>query len=108
MRTIMIIEDDPIIARIYQTKFEGEGFQVAVCADGGTSLAWLKRDTPDLVILDLMLPQVNGIELLNFIRDQPSTKDVPIIAFCNAYMRQLVEAAWKAGATQCLVKAECT
>lgn len=108
MRKILIIEDDPIISRIYQNKFQTEGFQVEVSPDGESAINWLKQKTPDLVILDLMLPRVNGVEVLAFIRGQPSTKFVPVIVFSNAYMGKLVEAAWKAGATECVVKAECT
>ena len=107
-KKILIVEDDPIIADLYQRKFASEGFAVELAGDGGTAMEALKSHRPDVVLLDLQLPQVNGIEVLKFIRATPELQTLPVIVFTNAYLGSLVQSAWKAGANKCLTKAICT
>lgn len=107
-KQILIVEDDPIIADLYQRKFVLEGFAVELAGDGGTAMESLKSRRPDVVLLDLQLPQVNGIEVLKFIRATPQLETLPVIVFTNAYLGNLVQSAWKAGANKCLTKAICT
>lgn len=97
-----------MIVRIYRGKFQAQGYQVETAADGECALVSLKNSTPDLVLLDLQLPKVNGVEVLKFIRSQPHMKALPVIVFSNAFLGKLVEEAWQAGATTCLTKAKCT
>jgi CheY-like chemotaxis protein len=108
MKKILMVEDDKIVARIYQNKLAVEGFEVAVAENGEIALQHLKTNQPDLVLLDLGLPKINGIEVLLSIRAHPETATVPVIVFTNAYLSKMVEAAWKAGATKCVTKAACT
>lgn len=107
-KQILIVEDDPIIADLYQRKFVLEGFAVELAGDGATAMESLKSRRPDVVLLDLQLPQVNGIEVLKFIRATPQLQTLPVIVFTNAYLGNLVQSAWKAGANKCLTKAICT
>ncbi|MEW6156011.1 MAG: response regulator [Verrucomicrobiota bacterium] len=108
MKNILIVEDDPIIQRIYQNKFQVEGYQVLTLGDGGAAVESLRQATPDLVLLDLMLLGMNGVEVLKFIRAHEPTRRIPVIVFTNAYLSNLVQAAWKAGASKCIVKSDCT
>ncbi len=105
---ILIVEDDPIIADLYQRKFVAEHFSVELAGDGSTAMASLQTRRPDIVLLDLQLPQVNGIEVLKFIRATPALNSLPVIVFTNAYLGNMVQSAWKAGANKCLTKAICT
>ena len=105
---ILIVEDDPIIADLYQRKFVAEQFTVELAGDGSTAMESLKSQRPDVVLLDLQLPQVNGIEVLKFIRATPELRTLPVIVFTNAYLGNMVQSAWKAGANKCLTKAICT
>ncbi|NDE99461.1 MAG: response regulator, partial [Verrucomicrobia bacterium] len=105
---ILIVEDDAIIADLYQRKFVAEHFSVELAGDGSTAMESLKARRPDLVLLDLQLPQVNGIEVLKFIRATPELRTLPVIVFTNAYLGNMVQSAWKAGANKCLTKAICT
>jgi len=107
-KKILIVEDDPIIADLYQRKFVAEQFAVELAGDGSTAMESLKAHRPDVVLLDLQLPQVNGIEVLKFIRGTPELHTLPVIVFTNAYLCNLVQSAWKAGANKCLTKAICT
>lgn len=108
MKRILFVEDDLMIIRIYRGSFQSQGYEVEVATDGHAALECLKKNTPDVVVLDLQLPKVDGVEVLKQIRAQPATKQLPVIVFSNAFLGKLVEDAWKAGATKCLTKASCT
>lgn len=108
MKKILIIEDDQLVANIYRNKLAAEGFQVEVAGDGETGLASLQTARPDAVILDLMLPKLSGVELMKKVRAEPGLDKLPIIVFSNTYLTNMVQDAWKAGATKCLSKANCS
>ena len=108
MKKILIIEDDLIVANIYRNKFSIEGFQVDIANDGMTGLEAIKTFRPDAVILDLMLPKMTGVELMKKVRSEVDFQKLPIIVFSNTYLTNMVQEAWKAGATKCLSKANCS
>ena len=93
---------------IYRDKFQCEGYEAELTGDGNSAMGRLKGSPPDVVLLDLMLPEVNGVEVLKFIRAQEITRALPVIVFTNAYAGGLVQAAREAGANRCLSKAMCT
>ncbi len=104
MRKLLIIEDDRIIGSIYSKKFAVEGFNVEVAEDGQTGLERILAFRPDIVLLDLMLPKLNGLDILARVRAMPEFQRLPIIVFSNAYMTSVIDAAWNAGATTVLTK----
>ena len=108
MKKILIVEDDQIVANLYRNKFSVEGYQVEVAFDGEAGLETLRAFRPDAVILDLMLPKLSGVELMKRIRAESDFQEIPVIVFSNTYLTNLVQEAWKAGATKCLSKANCT
>ena len=108
MKKLLIIEDDQVIANIYRNKFSLEGFKVEVAFDGEVGLEMVKAFRPDLVVLDLMLPKISGVDVLKQVRGLPEFEKTPILVFSNTYLTNLVQEAWKAGATKCLSKSNCT
>src|ERR1035437_10389036 len=102
MQKILIIEDDQIVAKIYRNKFSVEGFQAEIARDGLAWLEMVRSFRPDVVILDLMLPKMTGVEVMKQIRSEPDFKELPVIAFSNTYLSNMVQDAWKAGANKCL------
>jgi DNA-binding response OmpR family regulator len=108
MKKILIVEDDQIVANIYRNKFSVEGYQVDVANDGQAGLESIRTFRPDAVVLDLMLPRLTGVELMKQVRSLPDFEKLPIIVFSNTYLTNLVQEAWKAGATKCLSKANCS
>ena len=108
MNKILIIEDDQIVANIYRNKFSHEGYEVEVALDGDSGRKLADEFLPNLIILDLVLPKISGVELTKGFRADARFKDVPIIVFSNTYLTNMVQDAWKAGATKCLSKANCT
>jgi DNA-binding response OmpR family regulator len=108
MSRILIIEDDQLVANIYRNKFSVDGCEAEVALDGETGLELIKSFQPQVVLLDLMLPKMPGVEVLKQIRSQPGTEQLPVVVFSNTYLSNMVQEAWKAGATKCLSKANCT
>lgn len=108
MNKILIVEDDTLMARVYVDKFRSVGFDIDLAMDGATAIHRLTSTRPDIVLLDLMLGDVSGVEVLKFARGQESTRDMPILVLSNAFMGDLIQAAWKAGANKCLAKSSCS
>jgi len=108
MKKILIIEDDQIVANIYRNKLAVEGYSVEVALDGEVGRELIRSFRPDVIVLDLMLPKVTGLELMKEVRAEPELERVPVIVFSNTYLTNMVQEAWKAGATKCLSKANCT
>src|SRR5215813_8211481 len=107
-KKILIVEDDQLVANIYRNKFSVEGYEVEVALDGQSGMEMLKSFHPDAVVLDLMLPKMTGVDFMKQIRAQSDFEHLPVIVFSNTYLTNMVQEAWKAGATKCLSKANCT
>lgn len=105
---ILIIEDDQLVANIYRNKFAVEGFEAEAVYNGKTGLELIRSFRPDAVLLDLVLPEMTGLEVMRQIRADKESESLPVIVFSNTYLSKAVQDAWKAGATKCLSKANCT
>ena len=77
--SVLVVDDDPVILRLLQVNFELEGISVATAVDGEEGLNMVQSDPPDLVISDIMMPKVNGLELLAALRSSPDTAAMPVI-----------------------------
>jgi DNA-binding response OmpR family regulator len=77
--SVLVVDDDPVILRLLQVNFELEGIGVAIAVDGEEGLKMAQSDPPDLVISDIMMPKVNGLELLAALRSSPETASMPVI-----------------------------
>ena len=108
MKTIFIVEDDPVVVHVYRAKFVREGFGVEVAEDGLVAVRMLAAVKPDVVVLDLMLPKLSGVDVLKFIRSSPALKDTPVIILSNAHMSSLAQQAATIGAERAFLKSSCT
>ena len=108
MKKVLIIEDDPIVAHIYKTRLERESYEVEVATDGQDGVKQMNECTPDAVMLDLMLPRMNGVDVLKKIRSRSEFLNTPVIVFTNAYVPTMINEAYQAGATQVFNKATLT
>ena len=106
MNKILVIEDNAIAASLYRSALSQAGYQVDVASDGEAGLAAIDKIHPDLVLLDLMLPKVEGLEVLRQIRSNPALNSMPVMVTSNAYTNARMDELWKAGATQILTKAK--
>jgi CheY-like chemotaxis protein len=107
MKRVLITEDDGLIAEIYRDSFEREGFSAEIASDGAIAIQRLKGNPPDIVLLDLMMPNVNGVEVLKYIRSQPALEKLPVIVMSNAFAGALGREAAVAGATKMFAKNSC-
>ena len=108
MKKILIIEDDQVVANVYRNKLAVDGYQADVASDGESGLKLMHTLQPDLIILDLMLPALPGVEVIKQIRSEPRFTKTPVIVFSNTYLTNLIQEAWRAGASKCLSKASCS
>src|SRR5579863_10412114 len=108
MKKILIIEDDQIVANIYRNKLAVEGYTAEVAPDGETGLKVMRTFKPKLILLDLMLPGISGVEVIKEIRGEQEFSKIPVIVFSNTYLTNLIQDAWRAGANKCLSKSSCT
>jgi len=108
MKKILIIEDDQIVANVYRNKLAVEGYKAEVAPDGESGLKIMRIFEPDLIILDLMLPRMSGVDVIKEIRGEAVFSKIPIIVFSNTYLTNLIQEAWRAGANKCLSKSNCT
>ena len=108
MITIFLVEDDTVVVQVYRAKFVREGFGVEVAEDGLMAVRMLAAVKPDVVVLDLMLPKLSGVDVLKFIRSSPALKDTPVIILSNAHMSSLAQQAATIGAERAFLKSSCT
>jgi len=108
MKKILIIEDDPFLSEMYAAKFNQNDFQTEVATDGKSGLAKIKADRPDLVLLDIVLPKMDGFEILKAIKGDPKFKDIPIVLLTNLGQKSEVEKGLSLGADEYIIKAHFT
>lgn len=107
-KKIAIIEDDIAIVQMYRMKFQSEGFEVQTASDGKAGLDLIKDFQPDIVLLDLMMPQMGGAEMLAQMRKQPWGKKAKVIILTNMGESEAPSAIRKLGVEDFIVKADMT
>jgi CheY-like chemotaxis protein len=105
MKRVLIVDDNRMLANLYRSTIVGAGFGVEVAHDGEAAMTAARRVKPDLVLLDLMMPRMSGLEVLTALRADPTLGSVPVIVFSNSFTPERTEQLWQAGVTQLLVKA---
>jgi len=105
MKKILFIEDEPTLQKAISRFLEQEGYQVINALDGDLGLEIAKKEKPDLILLDIILPKKDGFEVLKGLKEDETTKDIPVIFLTNLEGDDDVEKALSLGATTYLVKA---
>lgn len=108
MAKILIIEDDRFLRDLLSRKLQDEKFEVVTAIDGEEGLKKTEEEKPDLVLLDLILPSMNGFEVLKEIKKNPRLSAIPIIILSNLGQKEDVERALTGGAEDYLIKANFT
>jgi CheY-like chemotaxis protein len=106
--TIALVDDDSFTLNLYRNQLERAGFKTVSLPDGLAVIDMLPRLSADLIVLDLMLPKVSGIDVLEAIRADSHHKNTPVVILSNAYLPQNAGKAMNAGANGGLLKSECT
>lgn len=103
MAKVLLIEDDNLIQKTVQLKLKKEGFDVIACNDGKEGLEKLETEMPDIVLTDMMLPYVSGLEIVSAVKAITSKK-IPIIVFSTMGQEHIVEEAFALGADDYITK----
>ncbi|HEX5790927.1 MAG TPA: response regulator [Luteolibacter sp.] len=107
MSHILIADDDQFLTNVCSRAFEKAGYKTTVANDGHQAVKQLVDQKPDLVLLDLLLPGIDGIGVLKFIRSRPELENLPVFIISNsAYFSGIVQSAWSEGATKFIRKGE--
>ena len=106
MKSILFIEDESALQKTFGDLLEAKGYRLISALDGEIGLALAKKEKPDLILLDIVLPKVNGLEVLGKLKDDPETKAIPIIILTNLEGINNVGKVLELGATTYLVKAQ--
>lgn len=107
-KKILIVEDDKFLRELVAQKLSKEGYNVAQAIDGEDGVKKTKEEMPDLILLDLILPGIDGFEVLSRIKDDATLKDIPVIILSNLGQKEDVEKGLKLGAADYLIKAHFT
>jgi len=105
---IAIIEDDAAIVQMYRLKFETDGYEVKTAGDGLAGLKLIEDFNPTIVLLDLMMPQMNGLDVLAQLRKDAKTKDLKVVVLTNMGDAETASKVFAMKATDYIVKAELT
>lgn len=103
-KKILLIEDDDLIRPLYADELRAAGFQVADFATGNSGLEALKQQKFDLVLLDILLPDTNGLEILRQIREDSKLQSIPVVLLTNLGQDSVIKEGFKLGAVGYLVK----
>lgn len=104
-QTILLVEDDTFLSGMYKTKFELEGFSVVTAEDGFKGFQLAKELRPDIILLDILMPKMDGFEVLQKIRASDDTKHIPVILLTNLGQKDDVKKGLALGADGYLIKA---
>ena len=105
MKKILFIEDESALQKTFKDILEKEGYEVIKALDGEVGLKLAEEKEPDLILLDLILPKINGFEVLKGLKENEKTKDIPVIILTNLEGTGDIQKALELGATTYLVKA---
>lgn len=104
-KKVLIVDDDAFLSGIYATKLELEGFEVIAARDGEEGMKAVLKEKPDIVLMDVLMPKLDGFEALKRIKADPETQDIPVIMLTNLGQKEDVEKGLQEGASDYLIKA---
>ena len=105
MAKILLIEDDSLIVKIYSTRLKADGYTILSSDNGEDGLVLAEKEIPDLILLDVMMPKVDGFTVLEKLRANPALRDKPILMYSNLAQDVEIDKAKQLGATEFIVKA---
>lgn len=106
MTRILIVEDDVLLSRMYVTIFTSKNYEVETAIDGQDALDKARTKKPSLILLDVMMPKLNGMEVLQKLKADPALKDIPVIILTNLAGDSDVQTALQLGAVRYIIKSE--
>jgi CheY-like chemotaxis protein len=103
-RLVLVADDEPALLKVLKLRLEIEGFEVALAEDGAAALQRIRQRRPDLVVLDMMMPEMNGLEVVHELKRDEALRDLPVIILSARRLDREVTAALDAGADRYVAK----
>ena len=107
-KKILIVDDEKLIVQVLTQKLQEAGFSTEAAFDGEEALSKVNQSKPDLILLDIIMPKLDGISMLKRLKADEKTKDIPVIILTNLYSDKKVVEAIKSGGTDYLIKVDYT
>lgn len=104
MPRVLVVDDDPQVLKLLRVNFELEGYEVMSATNGEEALELVGRDSPDVVVCDVMMPGIDGLEVVRRLRAQPDTAGLPLVVVSAKAQRADVRAGLKLGADEYVTK----
>ena len=105
-KKILLVEDEEIMIGLLQKKLTQEGYEILVARDGEQGLEAIKKNKPDLILLDIIMPKMGGFEVMEEMSKDPEIKDIPVIVISNSGQPVELDRAQRLGALDWLIKTE--
>lgn len=106
LKQVLIVEDELPFQEIYRDILESEGYEVKVAENGEVAIEFLEYNTPDLVLLDIILPKQSGLDVLRHLREATNTKNTPVVVYSVIDDREQIDRALKLGANDFTIKGQ--
>lgn len=108
MANVLLVDDDQVLLKLYSTRLSADKHQVMTASNGEEGLELLKQQTPDIVLLDLLMPKLNGFKFIETIKQNPTTAHIPVIVFSSVANQKQVDRLNQLGVTTFLNKIDVT
>lgn len=105
---ILIIEDDRYISKMYQLKLSLEGYEVVVAENGKQGVDKVKEFAPDIILLDILMPELDGFQVLNIVKGEDESKKIPVLIMSNLGQEDHIQKGMEMGAIGYIVKSQFT
>lgn len=105
---ILLVEDEPEVAELYKLKLTLDGYEVLTASNGQDGLKKALEEGPEMIFLDVKMPEMDGFEVLKRLRSEPKTKNIPVIILSNFDEQEMIEKGLTLGANEYLVKSQFT
>jgi len=104
MYRVLVVDDDPMVTRLVRINLELDNFEVEEAWDGRTAMKMMRENPPDLLVLDIMMPQIDGWEILKLMREDEDLKDLPVVVLTAKVQDEDMARGWSMGADGYIVK----
>jgi DNA-binding response OmpR family regulator len=101
---VLVVDDDPMVTRLVRINLELEQFEVEEAWDGKTAMRMMRENPPDMLVLDIMMPQMDGWEILRMVREDEQLKELPVVVLTAKVQDEDIARGWRMGADGYIVK----
>lgn len=105
---ILVVEDEPSLLELYEMKLNESGYDVVIASNGMEGYGLAELEKPDLILLDILMPEVDGYGMLQKLKESKTTKDIPAIIFSNLSQKEEIEKGLRLGAKDFIIKTSIT